>query len=404
MKALRHIPRLALRDFAHEAAMSVCNVMALAAVLAPLLVLFGLKFGVIDTVARRLVEDPRSRELILVGGGQFTGRWVDALRTQPGVAFAIPETRRLSASFNWLETLDGSRQAPGVGMIPSAPDEPLLDPAQVPNDDRDVVVSVRTAERLGITAGAGIRGVIQRFDNGAAILAVLELRVIAVVPEAVLSGDSAFVTLNFLTAAEDFRDGRAVPRFGWPGLPPVAMERIFPRFRLYARSIYDVVSLRDTLIAQGVEVRTRAEEVEMMQALDANLGRVFWTVAALGSGGFIAALAASLVAGVERKRRDLSVLRLIGFPGHAIVAFPLFQALLIGMAGSGLAVAAFYALSATLNGYFAASLRMNEFACRLLPIHVAMATAITLACALASASWAGVRAAGIQPAEGLRDV
>ncbi|WP_376990038.1 FtsX-like permease family protein [Azospirillum rugosum] len=393
-----------MRDFAHEAAISACIVGALAAVLAPLLVLFGLKYGVIDTIARRLVEDPHNRELILVGSGMFTAHWIESLRDRPDVSFAMAETRRLSASFNRLENPATGAQASAVGMVPSGPGEPLIPSGSVPASDLELTLSSRTAQRLGVGAGDMVRAVIERLNNGGAEAVEWNGRVRAVVPEAALGGDSAFVTLPLLVAIEDFRDGMAVERFGWPGVPRGTGERVFPRFRLYARSIYDVAALRDSLFSQEVELRSRAEEVEVMQALDANLTRVFWTVAVLGSAGFAAALAASLVAGVERKRRDLSVLRLIGFPGRAIVAFPLCQALLIGMAGSLLAGVAYAGVAMGLNSYFAASLQMGEFVCRLLPEHFVTATAVTLACALAAASWAGIRAARIQPAEGLRDV
>ena len=52
--------RLATRDFGHDWRIALCQVLGLAAVLAPLLVLFGLRFGLIDTLAQRLIEDPRN--------------------------------------------------------------------------------------------------------------------------------------------------------------------------------------------------------------------------------------------------------------------------------------------------------------------------------------------------------
>src|SRR4051812_14764386 len=110
LSVMRHIHRLAWRDFVHETLMSFCFVLALAAVLAPLLVLFGLKFGLIDTIASRLIEDPRNRELIPVGSGRFDAGWFARQRGRPEVAFTVPETRRLSASFAWLDAPDNGAQ------------------------------------------------------------------------------------------------------------------------------------------------------------------------------------------------------------------------------------------------------------------------------------------------------
>ncbi|MCA1780171.1 MAG: hypothetical protein LC637_12565, partial [Xanthomonadaceae bacterium] len=44
------VARLALRDYRHERIMSACFVLALSAVLLPLMVLFGLKFGIIGNL------------------------------------------------------------------------------------------------------------------------------------------------------------------------------------------------------------------------------------------------------------------------------------------------------------------------------------------------------------------
>lgn len=59
--------RLAFRDFLHEWRVSLCLIFALAAVLAPLLVLFGLKSGIIATMTERLRADPHNLEITLRG-------------------------------------------------------------------------------------------------------------------------------------------------------------------------------------------------------------------------------------------------------------------------------------------------------------------------------------------------
>lgn len=46
MRTVARACLLALRDYAHEGLLSTCSVLGLAAVLTPLLVLYGVKFGV----------------------------------------------------------------------------------------------------------------------------------------------------------------------------------------------------------------------------------------------------------------------------------------------------------------------------------------------------------------------
>ena len=57
--------RLALSDLRHEWAITLCQVMSVAAVLAPLLVLYGLQQGVIGTLLERMDRDPAGARQLL---------------------------------------------------------------------------------------------------------------------------------------------------------------------------------------------------------------------------------------------------------------------------------------------------------------------------------------------------
>jgi putative ABC transport system permease protein len=173
---------------------------------------------------------------------------------------------------------------------------------------------------------------------------------------------------------------------------------------LVARSIYDVLPIRDSLKAMGIEVYTRASEIETMQTLDRVLGRVYWLIAGLATTGFLASLTANLLANVDRKRRDLSMLRLIGFPTASLVMFPITQASLVALLGSLLALGGYWIVAQMLNAYFVSSLQQGELICKLLPRHAVIAVLATVLCAVAAAAWPGMRASRIQPAEGVRDV
>jgi putative ABC transport system permease protein len=275
----------------------------------------------------------------------------------------------------------------------------------IPQQIDQVVLGALTARKLKVAVGDQVEARIDRRRDDRAESVSLKLTVVAVAPEAALAQDGVFLLLELLVATEDYRDGLAVARFNWPGQPPAGQdERRFARFRLYARSIYEVAALQDSLLKAGIEVRTQAAEIEAMQALDRNLSRVFWLLAVLGSAGLLASLAANLLANVDRKRRELSVLRLIGFPTHSLVLFPVTQALLIGAGGSGAALLAYWLVAAMLNRWFAASLQAGELICQLRPYHIAVALLATWLCAVVAAAWAGYRAARIEPAEGMRDV
>jgi putative ABC transport system permease protein len=194
-----------------------------------------------------------------------------------------------------------------------------------------------------------------------------------------------------------------VPGLDWLGDAPVD-NRTYPGFRLYAQSIYDVAALRELFAAQGLEVRTKAEDIELVQRMNRNLTAVYWAIAAIGMIGFSLSLGASLWANVDRKRKELSVLRLVGFRTADIIWFPVLQALYTALLGWVLAVGIFYTAALVINDMLAAQLEAGQEFCRLLPIHFLVALGLTAGSATLAAALAGMRSARIEPSEGLRDI
>ncbi|WP_225768847.1 ABC transporter permease [Inquilinus sp. Marseille-Q2685] len=395
--------RLATRDFGHDWRIVLCQVLGLTAVLAPLLVLFGMRFGLIDTLAQRLIEDPRNREIVPAGSGRFDAAFFRDLAGQDGIAFIVPATRSIAASFTRLRKEDGGRPLSGVALLPSGPGDPLLAGNAPPAGDA-VVLGRRLADSLGTAAGDRLTAEITRQRDGRIEAQRLTLTVSGITDAPIAPSDALLAPLDLLTATEDWRDGLGVGSRGWAGAPPPATDRVFARFRLYARSIYDVAAIEASLKERGVEVRTASADIAQMQLLDRNLGIAFWLIAGCGALGYLVSLAASLRAHVERKRRDLAMLRLIGLPTRSLVAFPVVQAVLIAVLGVALAGIVFQGAATALNAIFAGSLQPGERICRLLLAHFGIATAATILAALLSASWGGLLAARIQPSEGLRDV
>src|SRR5436309_10788078 len=90
--------RLATADLWHEWSLSACVVLALAAVIAPLLLIFGLKFGTIETLRQRLVQDPANREVRPLATVSRERNWFEEMSRRPEVGFIIPTTRQIASS------------------------------------------------------------------------------------------------------------------------------------------------------------------------------------------------------------------------------------------------------------------------------------------------------------------
>ncbi len=393
--------RLATRDYRHEGQMSGFYILALAAVLGPMMVLFGLKFGIVGAMVDSLVEDPRNREIRPVGSGRYDAAWVEAVRARPEVGFLVPRTRSIAASMDLNDSSVG--RILRVELVPSAKGDPLL-PARLPTPAgyQRIVLSASAAKRLGVQAGDTVDGSVARRFRGERERVHLPLTIAAVAPAAAFGREGAFVAVPLLEALEDYRDGRAVPELGWDG--SAGEPRTYPSFRLYARSIHDVAGLKLGFEKQGIEVRTQAADIELVQRMDRNLSSIYWAIAVIGLVGFALSLSASLWANVDRKRKELSVLRLVGFRTGDIMWFPMVQALYTGVLGWGLASTIYLGAAEAINQLMATQLAAGQTVARLLPEHYAVALGLTLVSALAAAGLAGWRAARIAPSDGLREL
>jgi len=393
---------LATRDYLHEWQMSLCFVLGLAAVLGPMMVLFGLKFGIVGSMMAGLIEDPGNREIRPVGSGRYEEAWLESVRARPDVAFLVPRTRSISATIE-LSSRHSSRIVP-VELIASGDGDPLLAPGEpLPAGLSRVVVSRSAADKLGIKAGDTLDGSLMRRYRSQQERVHLDLTVAAVAPPQAFPRDGAFVSVRLLEALEDFRDGRAVPDLGWGGAP-ANTARSYAGFRLYARSIDDVAALSDAFAEIGVDVHTQVAGIEVVKRMDRNLTAIYWAIAVIGLVGFSLSLGANLWANVDRKRKQLSVLRLVGFRTRDIVWFPMVQALYTAILGWALAVCLTLATAMVINGMMAGQVDPGQQVCLLLPLHYGIALALTSGAAVIAAGLAGLRSARVEPSEGLREL
>ncbi|NWC67667.1 ABC transporter permease [Pseudomonas sp. P7758] len=389
------VASLAWQDYRNDAWLSVCSVLALVAVIAPLLVLFGLKFGLVSSLTERLENDPATREIIPLGGGRFSSEFVEQLRQRSDVAFALPRTRQIAAT--------AQLGAVTVEMLPTAANDPLLAGLPMPKGLDQIVLSHTAAEKLGAKAGDWLEASFGRQVAGRVESQRLRVQVLQVAPLEAFARDGLFAPLGLLEAAEDYRDGRAVPAFGWDGdAVGVSEQRVYPAFRLYARRLVDVEPLRVYFAGQNLLVSTQAQTIAQVQSLSRNLSIVFWIIAGLALAGAFAAIFAAALASVARKRRELSVLRLLGFSTAGLLLFVVLQALY----SAGFAAA----LSGLLYGLAESGLNQlfvqvpGEYASHLLARHYGLALAAVLGVSAVAAACGGWRVARIQASEGIRDV
>ena len=403
MAQISSIVRLSFRDYSHEWRMSGCFILALASVLAPMMILFGLKFGIVSTMLDQLIENPSNREIKPVGSGRYNDAWIDRFRERADVEFIIPKTRALAATIQ-LKSNTANRIL-STELLATAAGDPLLTrSARFPKGYNQVILSQSAAKRLKVNLGDEIDASLARQFQGKRERVHLPIEVIDIADVSVTSRNVAFVSLDLLIASELFKDGRAVKDLSWGGDSEPSTERIYPSFRLYARSIYDVEKLVNDLEKEGAKIKANVAEIATVQSIDQNLTVIFWIIACVGAVGFSFSLGASLWANVDRKRKELSVLRLVGFKSGRIVMFPVLQSFYTAILGWLLAVLVYLGFEHLINFFLAPRLNLDRALCFLLTEHFLWALGLTVLVAISAAILGGARAAGIEPSEGLREI
>ena len=399
---------MALRDYWHERALSLCAVLALATVLAPLLILFGVRNGVISHLQERLLQDPRNLEIVPVGSGKYGKAFFEELRKRPDVGYVVPQTRAIAATIGLLPASEKKGGLPpnpvNVSLIPSGAGDPLTRrfAGNAALKDDEIILTAPAADKLGARAGTILSGRVTRARGITREQAETPLRVKAVLPLSALQKEAAFVPPSLAEDAETYRDGMGVPERGWDGTARGDGERLYPSFRLYAANLDGVASLRDFLGARNIDVYTRAEEIENVKILDRSTTLVFGLICLAAGVGFLASTASNLVAAIRRKRRVLGIIRLMGFSGADIVCFPLMQTLFTSALGMGLAFALYAAVAGVINALFPLGTELGAV-CRLSWAHVGGAAGVVLVLSLLAALPPSLSCGRLSPSEVIRD-
>jgi putative ABC transport system permease protein len=394
------LPRLALADLRHEWGMALCYVAALAAILTPLLVLDGLRAGVIQGLTDELRSNPSKLRIHLPGTLQLNPETVAAIGALDGVGYIEPMSRSIAAR---LLLAGPSGAVETVDLLPSSAGDPLLRVTGAPLEPGQIAVSADLAERFGVGPGDRLTGHASRTGRWPAKLA-LPLEVVEVVPGDFLIGRQALVAPAVADQLEAFRDSFELPDLGIAGRSLAERPVRYENLRIYADDLDSVEPLAGLLRSSfGLQVRAAEDEVRRIRALDQNLGAVFSLIGLVAGAGFVTALAASLWGNVERKRRALGILRLMGAARLGLVAFPLTHGLAIAALGFALAAAAAALVAGMINARFADPQSGLGAVCTLVPWHLALALGVTLLAAAGAALAGGFKASRLEPTEGMRE-
>jgi putative ABC transport system permease protein len=327
---------MALKELAGEWPVSVALCLAVTAVAAPLLVLGGLHNGVIGGILGGLRDDPGARLIRLQASGaaRFDAAWFQEVGSWPEVGFVAPATRWAATQVTVLDG-DGRKEA-RASLFPTAPGDPVLAAdAPIPTRPDEAAISADLARALGVEVGQPILLEVTRKREGVEQNVAPRLTVTSVAPAANFARDGLFLSLALLEQIEAYKDGYGAPLLGVDG--PAPPERThYPDFRLYARTVDQVMGLMARLTAEPYSLSLQAEtgRIGFAMALDRNLGLVIGAVGGLGAFGLLGGVAAIQWSMAARRRRTIAILGLLGYRRGPLIALPVVQATFLGFLGT----------------------------------------------------------------------
>ena len=151
--------RLALADIWHERVLFLCSALGCAAVLAPLIVLFGLRQGVVAGLRAELLEDPRAREIASVVVAFLRtemGPWKRAYISHWPIRAGVRESRRWigESVLTGDDLLNGNRFEDEIGLAtwPMELRETAKGPKlRYPLDNKPCGIPLRCLKPLGMS-------------------------------------------------------------------------------------------------------------------------------------------------------------------------------------------------------------------------------------------------------------
>jgi len=580
---------LSMKDILHEKLITINLILGTAAIIAPLLILFGIKFGIIETMSNRLINDPKNLEIRPVSSRSYTPSWFEAIKQNDKVDFVIPMTRQLSSSVQ-IQPLSSSEKTVAADLVATHKGDPLLlQNGGVIPDEKSCVLNYSLAKELGLKKGDMIKCSVSRYEKKKIQKSSLTLKVAAVLSPRAGFIKSIYVPLKIVANIEKYKDGLAVPQWGWKGnisqaysvydgvlislpkpldrveqikllsgtgfayidaidfkqakekagyafngtgnlyfikpyknsinndnigslkiklrgkkakfypwvkpikaliksdnkevkinivaLPkgihtikpmtlymssppfekgtmivqkekrelsvPISIlpinekssfvfldaktagiltllrqrnimydqnihqfllsRRGYASFRIYAKHLKDVEPLKKFFEEKGITVSTQAERIHEVRELDKYLTLIFWLIAIVGIAGGAATLSASLYSSVERKRKELSILRLLGLSGGMIFRFPIYQGVVISTSGVTIAFMFFAIMATVINRLFQTHLQSGESFCTLTGTHVMIVFSSAILLSIMASVIAAYQATKMDPAEAMRD-
>ena len=259
---MRSILFVALRDLLNEKLISLCLVLSVVAVLAPILLLASVKVGFIDRLKSDFIQDPSFREIRPADATLRDDQFIDTVKAWPGVIYAMPSVMLVPREVDVFYDAGGRRRATEARLLPSDADDPLYVKLEgTPPTEEQVVVTADLAAAAGLDIGSTFSIAVDRVENDERRRVEIELAVSGIIPEEMLPQPTILGAPELDRDVESYRAGISVPDRGWSGLPTIPRQSASRILVLSERALGEVN-------LSNLRIRAGASRVEAVPAAD----------------------------------------------------------------------------------------------------------------------------------------
>lgn len=217
------------------------QVVIIAGICLPILLLLGLKRGHVTELRKELLTSPSGRQIVFwsAQGGQLLDSKVlnELAEKTPNVDVIIAEAQR---------SVDIEPVATGTDAIPSSlvtlysthEGDPVLaqyDADVLRPDKLEVVLSDRVAERLKLSVGDDVRLQLRRRREAVEETHALIAKVAALIPAAHDGSQTGYAHLSLLKAIEQYVRGYTVPKYRLPAIRGLAARDEYYTYLLFCQ-------------------------------------------------------------------------------------------------------------------------------------------------------------------------
>ena len=196
-----HVMRLAFTKLARTRGAWLCQSLALAAIMAPLLIIFGLKYGLVESMKERLLSNPAALEIVVDGSVSDVPGIMERMEHWPELAFAVPSVGYVYSRVN-LAAGHGGEEIEAE-LVPTADGDPLLlnTGCGIP-EEGEAVISANVARQLNIRKGDTLT--VRAYRDSQREVLQKQLRVCSVLDERYDAGSALYVPLSNTVELENF--------------------------------------------------------------------------------------------------------------------------------------------------------------------------------------------------------